>query len=257
MNNLQHVLFFAFFNLVILSNAQNDKLIWEENFGGNELNMDSWNFELNDGCPKLCGWGNNELQLYTRKNHFLKDGMLIITAKKEDSIYTSTRITTKKKVEIKYGKIEIRAKLPVGKGLWPAFWMLGSNIDEAGWPLCGEIDILEYIGKDPGQIFTSLHTKESHGNTINTKKTSILDIEDNFHIYTANWTKDKIEFYVDYKLLYTFVPETKNEEFWPFNQPFYLLLNLAIGGNFGGPEVDDSIFPQEFIIDYIRIYQNK
>jgi len=156
----------------------------------------------------------------------------------------------------KYGRVEARAKLPVGHGIWPAIWMLGSNITEVGWPLCGEIDILEYVGREPDMVFNSLHTKDSHGNTVNTKKTKIETIEEGFHTYTADWTPEKIDFYVDGNLMYTFAPEHKTEEIWPFNQPFYLILNMAVGGNFGGPEVDDSIFPQEFVIDYIRVYKD-
>ena len=182
--------------------------------------------------------------------------MLTITAKLEDSIYSSTRITTKSKFEFQYGKIEVRAKLPIGKGLWPAFWMLGSNISDVGWPKCGEIDILEYIGREPQQIFTSLHTQDSYGNTVNTKKTKIDAIEEGFHKYAVDWTKDKIQFFVDEQLVYTFDPENKTEDVWPFDQPFYMIVNLAIGGNFGGPEVDDLIFPQEFVLDYIKVYKN-
>ncbi len=245
------------FTVFLIISCQNKKqLIWEENFNGNRLNERNWNFELGDGCPNLCGWGNNELQLYTKTNHTVKNGFLTITAKHKDSVYTSTRITTKNKVEIKYGKIEIRAKLPKGKGLWPAFWMLSSNIDSVGWPKSGEIDILEYVGKEPSKIFTSLHTQNSFGNTINTKKVTLQNIEKGFHIYTANWTKHKIEFFVDKKLVYSFAPKEKTVEIWPFNQPFYFLINMAIGGNFGGPEIDNTIFPQEFVIDYIKVYKN-
>lgn len=244
-------------SILISCNTNSQKLVWEENFNGDVLNNAIWNYEIGDGCPNLCGWGNNELQLYTKTNHFLKDGKLIIIARKQDSIYTSTRITTKAKKEFRYGNFEVRAKLPIGRGLWPAFWMLGANIDQVNWPDCGEIDILEYIGKEPKTIYTSLHTKDSHGNTINTKKTVIDDIETGFHLFAVNWTADKIEFFVDATLIYTFSPEDKTEDIWPFNQPFYLIINLAIGGNFGGPEVDDSIFPQEFIIDYIKVYQEE
>ncbi|MCB4798278.1 glycoside hydrolase family 16 protein [Neotamlana laminarinivorans] len=248
------VLFLSIFSC----KGQDTELLWEENFDGNTLNESVWNFELGYGCPNLCGWGNNELQEYTKTNHKVANGLLTITAKHEDSVYSSTRITTKNKFQFKYGKIEARAKLPVGKGLWPAFWMLGSNIDKVGWPKCGEIDILEYVGKEPHKIFNSLHTQNSHGNTINTKKTKIDKIEEGFHIYTANWTETKIEFFVDNELLYTFATdELENDNIWPFNQSFYVILNLAIGGNFGGPEVDDSIFPQEFVIDYIKVYKHK
>lgn len=232
------------------------KLLWEENFNGKTLDEKTWNYELGNGCPNICGWGNNERQLYTKTNHRLEDGKLIITAKKEGDSYTSTRITTAGKKEFKYGYIETRAKLPVGHGIWPAFWMLGSNIKQVGWPLAGEIDILEYVGKEPDMVFTSLHTKDSHGETINTRKTAFQDIEEGFHTYAINWTKDKIEFFVDGKPVYTFAPENKTVEVWPFNQPFYFIANVAVGGNFGGPEVDDKIFPQEFIIDYIRVYAN-
>lgn len=231
-------------------------LFWEEEFEGTELNDEVWSFELGDGCPNLCGWGNNEPQIYTDQNHRLEDGMLYIKADKEGSQYTSTRIITKDKFEFTYGKIEAKIKLPVGTGVWPAFWMLGSNIDEVSWPQCGEIDIVEYVGRDPDYVFNSLHTASSFGNTVNTKRTKIEDIEEGFHIFEANWTDKKIEFSVDGELLYVYAPTSRSSDRWPFNQPFFFILNVAIGGNFGGPEIDDSIFPQEFVIDYIRVYQN-
>lgn len=231
------------------------KLVWEENFNEKEINEKFWNFELGDGCPNSCGFGNNERQIYTKINHEIKDGNLVIEARKEGNKYTSTKITTKGKKEFKYGKIEARAKLPVGQGIWPAFWMLGANIDEVQWPKSGEIDILEYVGKDPHMIYTTLHTQDSHGNTINTKRTEVLNIEEGYHVYAIEWDKDKIEFFVDKTLVYTFNPSIKNEDTWPFDKPFYIILNLAVGGNFGGPEVDDAIFPQKFYIDYVRVYQ--
>lgn len=236
--------------------AQQSKLtlVWEEDFNGKELNEKAWNFEMGDGCPN-CGWGNNERQLYTKDNHQLVDGKLIITAKKDGDKYTSTRITTQGKKVFQYGRFEARAKLPVGHGIWPAFWMLGSNISTVGWPKCGEIDILEYVGREPDMVFTTLHTQANHGDNGSSKKTKFKDIEEGFHIYAAEWTEEKIDFYVDNKLVYTFNPEKKTEDVWPFNQPFYLIINMAIGGNFGGPKVDDSIFPQQFIIDYVRVYQ--
>lgn len=232
------------------------KLIWEENFDGKALNESVWNYELGDGCPNVCGWGNNERQEYTKTNHRLENGHLIITAKKDGDTYTSTRITTAGKKEFKYGYIEARAKLPTGHGIWPAFWMLGSNIKQVGWPMSGEIDILEYVGKEPHTVFTSLHTQDSHGETINSKKTKFPKIEDGFHTYGINWTANEIEFFVDGKSVYTFAPENKTVEVWPFNQPFYFIVNVAVGGNFGGPKVDDTIFPQEFIVDYIKVYSN-
>jgi len=256
MKKLNYLLSITIILLSTISCQQQKKLIWAENFDNDILNENVWNFELGNGCPDLCGWGNNERQIYTKSNHRIEDGKLIITASKKDSLYTSTRITTAAKKEFQYGYIETRARLPVGKGIWPAFWMLGANIKEVAWPTCGEIDILEYVGREPHEVFTSLHTKASYGNTINTKKTKFKNIEDGFHLYAVDWTKDKMDFYVDDKLVYTFSPKDRTIETWPFNQPFYFILNVAIGGNFGGPEVDDTIFPQEYVIDYIKVYKN-
>lgn len=231
------------------------KLIWEENFNGTKLDEKVWNFELGNGCPDNCGWGNDEKEIYTNKNHQLKDGKLTINIIREGDNYTSTRITTAGKKEFQYGRMEARAKIPTGKGIWPAFWMLGSNISKVGWPKSGEIDILEYVGREPHQVYTTLHTQDSHGNSVNSKKTEIKNVEDGFHVYAIEWTKDKIEFFVDELSVYTFQPQVKNEDTWPFNQPFYFILNTAVGGNFGGHEVDNSIFPQQFVIDYVRVYQ--
>lgn len=239
------------------SYAQTQKrtLVWEENFSTQLLNENDWNFELGNGCPNLCGWGNEERQEYTKTNHAIVDGKLIITARKDGDRYTSTRITTAGKKEFQYGRIEARAKLPQGQGIWPAFWMLGSNIKQVGWPKCGEIDILEFIGKVPHQIFTSIHTQESHGQTINTMKTLFPTIEEGFHVYAIEWDVKQIAFLVDDQQVYVYQPAIQNENNWPFAQPFYILVNMAIGGNFGGPEVNDAIFPQQFAIDYIKVYQ--
>ena len=229
-------------------------LLWSEEFDGTALDTTDWNYELGDGCPNLCGWGNNERQIYTRDNHVVKDGMLTITARKDGDRYTSTRITTKNKHHFQYGRIEARAKLATGTGIWPAFWMLGENISKVGWPLCGEIDILEYVGREPGEIFTTLHTKDAHGDNASTRTTPFADIEQGFHRYATEWSPEEIAFFVDDQLVYTFDPDERTEEVWPFDQPFYILINMAIGGNFGGPDVDDSIFPQEFVVDYVRVY---
>lgn len=231
------------------------KLIFEEQFDGKLLNETVWNYEYGDGCPN-CGWGNNERQLYTKENVVVKDGQLIITATKDSDKYHSGRITTKEKFEFQYGTVEVKAKLALGQGVWPAIWMLGSNISEVGWPKSGEIDIMEYVGKTPHEIHTTLHTQDSYGQSKNTKISTIKDIEDGFHIYKCDWSKDSISFYIDEQLVYTFAPELKNETVWPFDQPFYVILNLAIGGIFGGPEVDDSIFPQAFVVDYVKVYKN-
>ena len=251
---MKKIIFFLLVVNFAFSQQSKRKLVWAENFNEAKSNEKDWNFELGDGCPN-CGWGNNERQLYTKQNHTIAISKLVITAKKEGDKYTSTRITTKGKKEFQYGRFETRAKLPVGQGVWPAFWMLGSNINEVGWPKCGEIDILEYVGKEPNMVFTSLHTQDSFGNTVNTKKTKFDIIEEGFHIYAMEWTKNKIDFFVDDIMVYSFQPENKTVAVWPYNQPFYIIVNLAIGGNFGGPEVDDSVLPQEFVIDYIKVYQ--
>ncbi len=230
------------------------ELVWSDEFNADHLDSSVWNFELGDGCPDICGWGNNERQVYTRDNHRLEAGHLIIAARRAGDRYTSTRITTKGRQEFQYGRIETRAKLPVGQGLWPAFWMLGQNIEEAGWPLCGEIDILEYVGREPHEVFTTLHTQANHGGNASSKKSRFADIEEGFHRYAAEWTAEEISFFVDDRLVYTFDPGERTEAVWPFDQPFYILLNVAVGGNFGGPDVNDSVFPQEFVVDYVRVY---
>ncbi|SFU30432.1 Glycosyl hydrolases family 16 [Pustulibacterium marinum] len=249
------VICLSMFSTSLFAQKKGKQLVWEENFTAATLNDEDWNFELGDGCPNICGWGNNERQVYTQENHELKDGQLIITAKKEGDLYTSTRITTQGKQEFQYGYIEIKAKLPTGQGIWPAFWMLGSNITEKGWPWSGEIDILEYVGKEPHMVYTSLHTQDSHGETINSKKTAFENIEEGYHTFAIDWDAERIIFFVDEQPVYTFAPENKTEAVWPFDQPFYILVNMAIGGNFGGPEVDDTIFPQQYSIDYIKVYQ--
>ena len=248
------LLFGLLFSLFML-NAQERSLVWADEFNGTALNEKDWSFELGDGCPALCGWGNKERQIYTKRNHRLENGMLFIQARKENDRYTSMRISSKGKKEFQYGRFEIRAKLAVGEGVWPAFWLLGSNIDEVGWPLSGEIDVLEYVGRAPQEIFTTLHTQDKNGDFANTKTTHIPKIEEGFHVYAAEWDAKSIAFLVDGVKVYTFAPKERTAAIWPFDQPFYLLLNLAIGGHFGGPEVDDDIFPQEFIVDYIRVYQ--
>jgi len=230
-------------------------LVWEENFEGDQLNREHWNFELGDGCDLgICGWGNNELQYYTDTNHKVADGMLTITVTHDDG-YQSTRMTTKGKKTFQYGKFEARMKLPQGAGIWPAFWMLGSDIQSVGWPACGEIDIMEYVGRMPGIVHHSLHTPSSHGQTINTKAVAVSGLEDEFHVYAVTWSRQMMQFYIDDTLTYTYASEKQQPDEWPFNKPFYLLLNVAVGGSFGGEVTNNAIFPQSFVIDYIKVYQ--
>ena len=236
-----------------LSGQSQEKIIFEENFNGDKLDMSVWNYEEGDGCPNLCGWGNNEEQIYDRKYVEVKNGNLVITAVKKNGEYYSGKINSKDNLEFTYGVIEVRAKIATGKGLWPAIWMLGANISEVGWPASGEIDILEYIGREPGTVFTSLHTPASHGNTINTKKTKIKDIEEGFHTYKAVWTKNYIEFFVDDEQLYRFTPEKYDDKHYPFRKDFYFLINMAVGGNLGGAEINDQALPDKFYIDHIKV----
>jgi len=255
--NAKWVFIFGFCCLVVFgckkTTESTESLFWAEEFDGASLDLSVWNYKLGDGCPNLCGWGNNEPQIYTKENVTVSGGTLKIKATLDDTIYHSSRITTEKKFEFQYGRLETRVKLPKGAGLWPAVWMLGSNIKEKSWPLCGEIDVVEWIGRDPDSLFTSLHTKASHGNTINTKKTFIADAGE-WHTYGCDWNEDRIIFSLDGKTVYTFQPKEKTEEIYPFTQPFYLLVNMAVGGNFGGA-IDDSIFPQTLEVDYIRVYK--
>lgn len=232
------------------------KMHFDEPFDGDALNISNWNYNYGDGCPDLCGWGNKEQQIYTDANVSVSDGQLRIVATHKDGVYYSGKITTKDKVEFKYGTVEVRAKLPTGRGVWPAVWMLGHDIEDIKWPACGEIDIMEYAGKEEGVIHNSIHTSSSYGITVNTKASRLNGIEEGFHIYKTQWTPSYINFYIDNELVYTFSPKTKNEENWPFNKPFYIILNLAIGGHFGGHEVDETLFPAVFLIDYVKVYKN-
>ncbi|MFZ1751316.1 MAG: family 16 glycosylhydrolase [Saprospiraceae bacterium] len=240
--------------------AQGWKLVWNDEFFIKGLpDTTKWSFESGGH-----GWGNNELQYYTdldTNNAIVGNGHLNIIARKElkeNKKYTSARLITKDKAEFKYGKIEVRAKLPEGKGTWPAIWMLGKNRKEAGWPLCGEIDIMEHVGFDSDSIHGTIHTA-TYNHMKKTQKGKAIYISNpynSFHLYSLEWTPEKIDFMVD-GIVYNHVKnEHLSENEWPFDQPFYLIMNLAIGGNWGGRKgIDDSIFPVTMVIDYVRVYQ--
>ncbi|MGJ8684007.1 MAG: glycoside hydrolase family 16 protein [Nonlabens sp.] len=246
--------FFIISLLLFTSCKAQDETIFAEEFDGDILNSAHWNYDLGNGCPDLCGWGNNELQFYTQESVALKNGNLNIETTFDNGMYQSGKITTKGKVEFQYGTVEIRAQLPQGTGIWPAMWLLGNDIDSIGWPACGEIDMMEFAGKDPLKLHTTLHTPASHGNSVNTKMNLVENLTDEYHVFKMTWTEDYIEFFIDGNSLYKFNPEIKNEETWPFNKPYYLIINTAVGGTFGGEEVDNAIFPQNLKIDYIKIY---
>lgn len=241
------------------------KLVWSDEFDVNGApDATKWNYDLGNGCPSNCYWGNNELQYYTNEtnNVRVENGHLIIEAHKEargDRAYTSTRIISKGKGDWLYGRIEVRAKLPRGKGTWPAIWMLSTDWKYGGWPDSGEIDIMEHVGYDPGVIHGTIHT-EKYNHVKQTQKEgkiTVPDAQDAFHVYAIKWTKDNIDFYVDDKLYHS-VARVPTDDFrgWPFDQRFHLLLNIAVGGNWGGAQgVDESIWPQKMEIDYVRVYQ--
>lgn len=228
-------------------------LVWEDHFNGSSLDTTSWNHEV-----AKPGWVNNELQRYTKvENIEIVKGKLLIIAKKDNNEITSGRINTKGKRIFTYGLIEIKAKIPQGIGTWPALWMLGQNIDEVDWPACGELDIMEHVGKHPNFIHSSIHNTSGYGAT---PYTGILEIKTpftKFHIYGMEWTKEFIAFYIDGKLVYHYQPEIKNMDTWPFDKPFFIIFNVAIGGNWGGPVVDDQLFPAVMTVDWVKVYQKQ
>ena len=204
-------------------------------------------------------WGNNESQYYTNRldNAKVEGGVLKITAKKEGfqgSAYTSARLLTAGKFEFTYGRVDVSAKLPSGGGVWPAFWMLGANFGTVGWPACGEIDIMEYIGNNPGHISSALHTTSSSGATVNHKVTSISNETTEFHLYSTIWTEDSITFLLDDVEYYTYNPSIKNDATWPFYNNQFIILNIAMGGNLGGT-IDPNFNIATMEIDYVRVYQ--
>jgi beta-glucanase (GH16 family) len=238
---------------------ENFTLVWSDEFDGPGINTSNWTFETG-----ATGWGNNELQNYTNgDNAEIVDGKLIITARKvnEDKAigsYTSARLITENKQEFQYGRMEIRAKLPSGTGVWPAIWMLGSDFRVAGWPECGEMDIMEYVGYQPNTIHSTVHTPSGFGGNGNGSSKILATCEEEFHIYGMLWTEQELIFYTDTQdnITHRYAPSTKNDNTWPFDQPAFFILNLAIGGDWGGLQgIDNSIFPQQLEIDYVRVYQ--
>jgi beta-glucanase (GH16 family) len=235
------------------------QLVWQD-----EFNVDGapdntlWSYDIGTGNN---GWGNNELQYYTSRpeNIVVENGMLKITAKRElylGSGYTSAKIVTKGIFEKKYGRFEARIKLPWGKGLWPAFWMLGSNIDQVSWPQCGEIDIMEYLGNRPTSVFGTVHGPGYSGGASISKTYTLANnrFDNDFHVFGIEWGENYINYYVDDVLYNQITPDDVPGE-WVFNDSFYMILNMAVGGNLPGSPNQDTVFPQEMLVDYIRVYQ--
>lgn len=248
------------------------KLVWSDEFAdAGPPDPARWSYE--EGFIR-----NGESQYYTvdrHENATVADGMLVITARKERwesrraetrarrnepeyADYTSASLHTRGKAEWTGGRVEVRAKLPGGRGTWPAIWMLGVNMKEVGWPRCGEIDIMEHVGFEPNRIHAHIHTQRFN-HIRGTDKGAHRDVADataEFHVYRVDWYADRLEFFLD-DVRYFHYPRKPNlEGSWPFDAPHYLILNLAIGGSWGGREgIDDEIFPCQFLIDYVRVYQ--
>lgn len=279
MKQLFHLLFFL--SVVILAGCSKDdksepigtkpgsevptgdyKLVWSDEFNYSGLpDSKKWTYDT-DGNTN--GWGNNEAQYYTNgrlQNSEVKNGLLYINALKEDfegRKYTSARLVTKAKGDWLYGRVEVRAKLPEGRGMWPAIWMLPTDWIYGGWPASGEIDIMENVGYDPFKIVASAHT-QAYNHSIGTQKSATILVPDcyiEFHNYILEWDVSEYRVYVDDKLYFTFTNEGKGFTVWPFDKRFHLLLNVAVGGNWGGAKgIDDSIFPKSMAVDYVRVYQ--
>lgn len=240
------------------------QLVWSDEFNYSGLpDKNKWDYDTQGNAS---GWGNNEAQYYTSgqlKNSEIKDGFLHITAIKEDiegKKYSSARLVTRTKGDWLYGRVEVRAKLPDGRGTWPAIWMLPTDWAYGNWPASGEIDIMETVGYDPNVILATAHT-QAYNHVLGTQKsgkTTISDCYTEFHNYILEWETNEYRVYVDDKLIFTFSNEGKGFTVWPFDKRFHLLLNLAIGGNWGGQKgIDDSIFPRSMVVDYVRVYQKK
>ena len=237
-------------------------LVWADEFDAATLNTANWTYEMGDGCPGNCGWGNNELQYYREDNASIVNGNLVITAKKQNfgtRNYTSSRLVTKGKKQFKYGRIDIRAALPEGQGLWPALWMLGSNIDAVSWPACGEIDIMELTGNLPNRVVGTVHygadASQHQFKSMSKYLTGTDNFQDEFHVFSINWEADLIEFLVDDVVFHTITPASLNGAPYPFNKNFFFVFNVAVGGNFPGNPDNTTAFPQHMIVDYVRVFQ--
>lgn len=238
------------------------ELVWEDNFDGEEgasIDQSKWKFDLGTGTN---GWGNNELQYYTdRADNVSLDGQgnLALVAQQETfsgSQYTSGRILTQGIFEQTYGRFEARIQLPWGQGIWPAFWMLGANITEVSWPQCGEIDIMEYRGQEPNIVHGSVHGPGySAGNAVTKTYDLVNDrFDQDFHEFAIEWGEDYINYFVD-DILYQQITPADTPGEWVYNTPFFIILNVAVGGNFVGSPNQDTRFPQTMLVDWVRVYK--
>ncbi len=240
--------------------VQDSGLVWADEFNvDGAVRSNNWFSEIVP--PNNGSWFNAEQQHYTNRvdNAYVSNGTLKIVAKKEiytaynsTKNYTSARLNSE--FSFTYGRIEVRAKLPAGGGTWPAIWTLGSNITSVGWPFCGEIDIMEHVGNNIGDVSCAIHTPSSNGNTVNIGRIVIADATSAFHVYAVDWTADKMDFYVDDTLFYTYNPSTKNSDTWPFDTDQFILLNIAMGGTLGG-DIAAEFNQATMEIDYVRVYK--
>ncbi len=251
-------------NNINIPNPPGWQLVWNDEFDGNRLDLTKWEHEVN-----AQGGGNNELQYYTarQENSCIEDGALVIKAIKEvytgpegTRDYTSARIRTKNKGDWKYGRFEIKAKLPFGKGLWPALWMLPTDWVYGGWAASGEIDIMELLGHEPNRVYGTLHYGGEYPNNVHTGTSFKLpsgNFSENFHLFTLEWDTTEFRWYVDGSLY-----STQNQWYSsnapspaPFDQKFHLLFNVAVGGNWPGNPDQTTTFPQMMYVDYVRVYR--
>lgn len=234
----------------------NLKLLWADEFDGTTLNEKFWNYEMGNNN----GWGNNELQYYKKENTTVKDGYLVIEAKTENAgsqNYTSSRLTTQEKFNFKYGRVDIRAALPKGQGIWPALWMLGKNISTVSWPKCGEIDIMEMVGgydKD-NTLYGTAHwdNNNSHAQYGGNTKLASGIFNDEFHVFSIVWDAKKIVWYLDDKQYH--IIDTTPAGLSEFQEEYFLLINLAVGGDWPGKPDGTTVFPQYLVVDYVRVFQ--
>lgn len=234
--------------------AQYTSQVWADEFNTTTLDLTKWTCELGAG-----GWGNNELQTYTSStDNVLVDGnKLIIRARQQGSSYTSARLITKGKQSFQFGRTDIRAKVPKGKGVWPAIWMLGADIDQNNWPVCGEIDIMELRGSKPRELLSTMHYGSSSATHQykGTTKQLTADLSDDYHIFSVVRSKNLMRFFLDGQEYYRFTNADVGTFAYPFNNPFFVILNVAVGGNFDGNPDGTATFPQQMEVDYVRHYQ--
>ncbi|MEQ9186366.1 MAG: family 16 glycosylhydrolase [Cryomorphaceae bacterium] len=262
------ILFVLLLPAQLVAQEEFDVLVWsDECDGSGAIDTEKWHHQTQ--LPNGSSWYNNEIQHYTNReeNAYLEDGAMYIMAQKETFTdqgvtkeYTSARLNSK--FAFTYGRVEVRAKLPIGVGTWPAIWMLGKNINEpggywqpdfgnVGWPACGEVDIMEHWGTNQNYVSSAMHTPSSYGGTVNVGGTTLNDVSNTFHVYALEWTEEKMEFSADGTVYYTYDPAVKDASTWPFDADQYMLLNVAIL-----PNIAANFTESPMVIDYVRIYQS-